>query len=178
MIMVCFAGAAAARADPPADRTVNLYMYEVPGDPDSGVAFSVALDLTAVDTDGNWVGWEITSIEIREYGTPDTVWIEDLPFVDTPDGLWWVEHEKPVSPQPADFTLLPAVEGTAIAQDLYDRDLEYAIAGSSYDPPPDGDPYPITAAVDYTFKLQGEEKPIREGNAEPAESPDELHETE
>lgn len=167
----CFLGAHTARADLPADRTVYLYMYEVPGDPESDIVFSVGLDLEAVDVDGVWVGWEVTSAKFIEPGTPDTVWIENSPAVDSPDGLWWVEHVDLQDPQHDEFTLPPLLEGTATAEEPLGADLEYTLEGASYDPPPGGPPFDVTAAVDYIFTVEGEEDPKKEGDDEPVEVP-------
>lgn len=173
----CFAGIQATRADLPVDRSVYLYMYEVPGDPESDIVFSVTLDLEASDIDGYWVGWEITSIEVREPGTQDTVWIESFPMVDSPDGLWWVEHYDPGDPLHDEFTVPPLLEGTALAQDPLNDDLDYVLEGASYIPPPGGAPYDSTAAIDYTFTLDGEVEPKKDGDDEPVEMPVGSHTT-
>ena len=49
-----------AAADLPDDVTVEYYIHEIPSNSASEIVFIVQLDLTAVDSDGDSVGWEIS----------------------------------------------------------------------------------------------------------------------
>jgi len=154
-------------------RDIEYLIHETPTDPNSPVEFRIKLSLESSDQDGNEIGWDITSIEIREVGDPDTVWVDDDPNVPTEDGLWWVEHDDPNNPQNAEFTMPPRLEGTAAAEVLGDDDLEYDFAGLAYTPPEPAQqpPYEITSALDYTFTLVGDTDPIGSGEDEPVEIP-------
>ena len=127
----------------PQDQTVYYYIHDNPTQATSNVVFVIRLDLTAVDSDANDVGWEITSVEFRQpLGRPalDTVWVETSPTVDSPDGLWWVEHSDAAFPALDEFTLPPNLVGLAIAQDPTDNNLDYDFKGVAYVPPPGGAP--------------------------------------
>lgn len=152
---------------------IEYLIHETPADPNSPVDFRIKLSLESSDQDGDEIGWDITSIEIREVGDPDAVWVDDDPIVPTEDGLWWVEHDDPNNPQNAEFTMPPRLQGTATAQQYAGDDLDYDFEGKTYTPPePSGEPpYQITAALDYTFTLVGDNTPIADGEDEPVEVP-------
>lgn len=145
------------------DQIISYVLHETPADPESAVVFTVELDLTAVDFDGDWVGWEVAEARFLQPLDPggDTVWVEQLPFVDTLDGLWWIEHADPEAPVDAEFVLPPLLEGTAIAQDAADPDMDYSFEGLVYVPPPEPEdsPYETTGALDCLCWLVGEPGP-------------------
>ena len=154
---------------------IEYLIHETPTDPNSPVEFRVKLSLESSDQDGNEIGWDITSIEIREVGDPDAVWVDDDPNVPTEDGLWWVEHDDPSNPQNAEFTMPPRLQGTAAAEQFASDDLDYDFAGKTYTAPepPEEPPYQFTAALDYTFTLVGDDDPVGSNEDEPVEIPPE-----
>lgn len=166
----------AAADDLPANRCVGYLMRADPNDPNSPLAFVVTLTLSASSASGDSVGWSVTGAEFAEfgeYGVAITVWYDDQPNVDTPDGLWWVSHANPGSPQASEFALPPLLSGSAIAQDPGSTDLDFAFSGVAYDPSPGDPPYAATAALNYAFVLAGESQPLRAGESEPVEIDDE-----
>lgn len=142
----------------PADQTVAYRIYDDPIDPNPVVLFIVKLGLAAQESSGNSVGWKIKQISIRQNPTqsePAHTWSESLPTIGTPNGLWWVTHGDPESPVLAEFTLPPLLSSRATAAESTYPDLEYALEGKTYNPPPGGPPFTITAALDYTFTRVG-----------------------
>ncbi len=163
-----------ANAALPDEQIIEYRVHEIPTDPESTVVFVVRLELTAADSDGNEIGWEITTAEFRQPGSGgDTIWAENSPYVDTADGLWWIEHADPEAPEESEFVLPPWLAGIATADNPQDDDLDYDLEGVEYSPPPlPGDPpYENTAALDYSFTLSQEEEPLEEGDDEPVDVP-------
>jgi hypothetical protein len=159
-----------AAADLPDDVTVGYFMHEVPENAESAIVFSTQLDLTAVDSDGDWVGWGISSAVFTEVGTPpssDRTWEDTSAVFSTPDGLWWVEHEDTSAPRLSEFLIPPRLSGTATADDNSYEDLDYELEGHS--PGPRQGPYAPTAFLDYLFQEKGKQDPIEEEEDEPAE---------
>ena len=158
----------------PEDQTVYYYIHDDPTQRPSNVVFAIRLDLTAVDSDADAVGWDITSIEFRQPAgrpAPDTVWGEAAPTVDSADGLWWVEHSDTALPVLEEFTLPPKLVGLAIAQNPLDKNLDYDFEGVAYVPPPEGAPFDITAALTYVFTEEEEDEPVKQGTDEPVDIP-------
>ncbi len=153
--------------------SVRYNVRETPGDPSSAVIWTIDLALQEKQVDGNDVGWLIDSITISQLnatGQVENTWTELTPTVNSPDGLWWVEHADPQDPKRTEFAQPPLVEGTAIAQDPPDADLDYYLEGVPYEPPPEP-PFEVTAALDYTFTLVGSSEPEGDGDDEPVELP-------
>ncbi len=178
--VVCLAlSSAMARADLPPDQTVYYNIREVPTDPDSDVVFIVVLDLTAADSDGDWIGWEIATAEFWQPTGAKlySIWTDNTVDVDSPDGLWWVEHANPDKPDRSEFVLPPWLTGTATAEDPSNDDLDYDFEGVEYTPPPGGPPFEVTGALTYEFTLHQASEPLEEGDAEAVEIADELHES-
>lgn len=127
-------GADTAKALPDA-QTIEYNIYETPNDPQSEVIFAVSLELEADQQilgrgRGGSVGWYVSEIRLTEpgqEGNPDVVWVEDAPMVDTLDGLWWIDHANLSVPDISDFVMRPAFEGTAVAVDLTEDDLDYVL---------------------------------------------------
>jgi hypothetical protein len=159
----------------PQTKVIEYWLHETPDDPNSPVVFGITLSLEIADQDGDQIGWDITSIEIREVGDPDTVWVEDDPSVPAADGLWWVTHEDPNEPTNDEFVVPPHLHGIADAQDPGGDDLEYDVEGKTYVPPalPELPPHEITAALDYEFTVVGDDEPVGGGKDEPVEIPPE-----
>jgi hypothetical protein len=157
-------------------KTVQYYIHETPTDPSSPITLKVSLWLQEEQVEGNSAAWRVVMVELRQprsAGGPDRVWLAEEPYVDTPDGLWWVEHEDPSDPKHYEFVLPPNVIGTAKAEDPNDPDVQYDIAGVPYSEPllPDTPPYETTVALNYVLILLGDPLPLQEGEEEPAELP-------
>ncbi len=78
-VLVPAAGYAAAHgftADVPESVEVEYWIHETPTESESDVTFKIQLSLTKAEVDGDSIGWEINSIESREPGNHDTVWID------------------------------------------------------------------------------------------------------
>lgn len=165
-----YAGAWQPEADQqPAVRTVQYAIYDDPDSPSRQVIWRVALELHAADSDGNVIGWAIDSIELWEAGSSPRLWADAAPEVDTPDGLWWVTHAQPSSPQSQEFDMPPYVSGMAAADDPNGPDLEYELAGTEYTAPPGGPHFAAVAALDIRFNEENEPSPLVERMEESVE---------
>lgn len=165
-----------AAADLPADRCVVYLMRADPGDPNSPCAFAVTLTLAASSASGDSIGWSVTGaefVEFDQYNVAIRAWYDDQPGVSSVDGLWWIVHANPGSPQVSEFALPPPLSGSAAAQDPGNANLDYAVSGVQYDPSPQDPLYTATAALDYAFVLAGGSEPVRVGESEPVEIDDE-----
>lgn len=129
-------GTSFGRALAEAPRHVVQYTaYQQTAGPDQPVEYVVQLHLNAVEVRGNHVGWEVDELRIVRRMAPletYTAWSEPLPFLDTPDGLWWVEHADVHQPQDGEFTRLPHIEGRASAF-IDGPSLDYELQGVVYD---------------------------------------------
>ena len=174
VVLCVLTATSTARADLPADRSVFYVMHAVPTDPASEATFIVKLDLRAVDQIGADVAWEVAAATFRESltGGNENRWNITLPFVDTPDGLWWIEHADPDIPVRSEFTVPPTLLGLAIAEDPADPDLHFDVAGVLYVPPPEGAPYQTTASLSYAMRQDGDPDPDPVGDDEPVDVPD------
>ena len=153
---------ATAQAELPDDRIAEYYIRETPTDPDSDVLYIVTLELTAVDQDGDEIAWEITEVTLTkpgEGGGEDTVWVDDAPDLDTPDGYWWVEHADPEHPQDAEFDWPPLLQGTGTVVDPGGDDMEYDFTGDYCDSQCQQLFNGEVGALKYTLKLVNEEEP-------------------
>ena len=161
---------ATAQAELPDDRISEYYIRETPTDPDSDVLYIVTLELTAVDQNGDEIAWEITEVTLTEPGEGgDTVWVDDAPAPDTPDGYWWLEHADPEHPQDAEFDWPPLLQGTGTAVDPSDDDMEYDFAGDYCDSQCQQLFNGEVGALKYSLTLANEEDPEVEGDDEPVE---------
>ena len=155
----------------PEDQRIRYAIREVPTDPSSAVIWTIDLALEAEDSDGGSVGWLIDSVTVTEVdasGEPTSMWTDVSPELDSPDGLWWVEHADPADPEPADFALPPLLGGTASVELGAQADLEYTLEGRQYVPEA-GSPLSelVVTGLDYVFTLVGESLPLDEGDDEP-----------
>ncbi len=136
--------------NPPLQQVVSHSVYQDPDDPESDLIWMIVTFLTESDSDGDSIGWSVNKIklfEINAYPTPDREWVDTTPTVDTPDGLWWIEHADPNSPDLAEFDTPPFIDGLADAQDPNDCDLDYEFEGVVYHEPAEGPHFDRTAAM-------------------------------
>lgn len=180
-VAVVFSGAIYGRAapeDPALPLFPDVVQYNVrddPNDPSSPVVWTVELDVRAQEADGNSVGWLIDSVrvsEIDQQGEPVSLWVDASPEVDSPDGLWWIEHSDAGNPELVQFAMPPLLTGTATVQLGGQDDLDYTLEGVPYTPVP-GSPLSelLVTGLDYVFTLVGESVPLDEGDDEPVEVP-------
>ena len=165
----------ARSVDTPLKQVVSYSVYEDPNDPDSDLIWMIVAYLTKSDSDGNSIGWSVDKIKLFEVNaapTPDREWIDATPTVDTPDGLWWIKHADPNSPDLAEFDMPPFIDGLAYAQDPSDSDLDYEFEGVVYNEPPGGPHFTLTAALnmlmieDITKLLEKLAEPVEIHNTE------------
>ena len=151
-----------ANADLPDDQIIELRIRETPSDPESVVIFSVKFELTATDSDGGKIGWEVTEVVLEDSdseASPLPTWSDPLPAVDTPDGLWWVEHDDPMDPEASEFASVPYIEGLADATDPQDDDLEYELEGDFY--AGGAPPYEVTSSgTAYSIRQMAQEPEV------------------
>lgn len=169
-------GSPAARALP-ADRTILYQIHETPTNPESPVVFKIELEISAVmaDPEEDTIGWEVTEAVFTIVDTGgDIVWSIAEPDVDTPDGLWWVEHADVTKPVQSEFVLAPPLAGTADPDDPQDDDLLYDFVGAEFQGTP---PYQTTGAMYYTFAMAADpEEPVEDGDPrEPVDVPDHTY---
>lgn len=165
-------GAEATQAtSPPQTQIVSYTVYEDPDAPNPTPIWMVALLLVEADASGNDVGWAVGEVTIYEINDPsaDRVWVHTAPNVDTPDGLWWVNHADPANPQLQEFDLPPLVSGLAAAEDPIDPDLNYEFEGRAYVAPPGGPQFAATAAIDLRFIEYQSPWPVIDRQDEPVE---------
>ena len=155
-------------AQPPPDQSIEFRIHEIAGDPQSAVIFVVRMSMFAADADGDYLGWEVTSLEFRKVdGEDDVVWRKDAPVIATTDGLWWVAHADPANPQVSEFRLPPWLYGTAAPDDPENDDLIYDFEGTEIAPPGGNS---STSAMSFQFTLSGASEPVVEGEEVPVES--------
>ncbi len=140
--------------DTPLQQVVSHSVYQDPNDPESDLIWMIVTYLTESDSDGDSIGWSVDEIkffEINADPTPDREWVDPAPSVDTPDGLWWIEHADSNSPDLAEFDMPPFVDGVADAQDPSDSDLDYEFEGAVYSEPTEGSQFTLTAALNMSL---------------------------
>jgi len=174
VLIVCLGvNPAVCRADDPAPpeqlvEAVSYNLHETPDDPNSPILWTIDLRLAENQMDGGSIGWLITRLTIKafnDHGTLLDTWIDASPDLNTPDGLWWIEHADPQAPEIAEFVEPPYLEGAAAALNPAHANLEFAFAGLSYTPPPGGPPFETTGGLDYTLTLGGSTEPEAQGEA-------------
>ena len=89
--------------------------------------FVYTFDVTPVQQDGDAIAWQITNMNILS--VPSELSWSSVPTVDTGDGLWWVTHADPNSPQAAEF-VLPHIYGTGVEDNEAASDVNYDLTGS------------------------------------------------
>ena len=124
----------AALADLPDDRIVTYNVREDPYDEDSPIIFTVDLEITAHDADGDTVRWFVkravlTEIDNSENPPLTVTWAEDEPYVDTLDGYWAIEHEDLENVTAEDFDEVPYIAGKAYPDDPRDPEMDYDLEG-------------------------------------------------
>ncbi|HRX85394.1 MAG TPA: hypothetical protein P5572_10285 [Phycisphaerae bacterium] len=131
---ITLAAVAPAHAGWPADRTATYTLRAVPTSETSDIIFTVEFELTAIDMDGDDVGWRILSATFAETDTNGVAirsWTKNDPGIDTPDGLWWISHDDGTAPTADEFTDVPYLSGRADANAGNDPDLDYVLAAGT-----------------------------------------------
>ena len=160
----------------PAERVAHYVIRLDPTNPGSRVQYVLSSTISAQEQDGDWIGWEVQSYKITEKAVlgSDTVWAADFPFVDTSDGLWWVEHADPDNPIPSEFALPAGIVGAAVSNDPGVPALYFSVVGAPYSPPAGGSPVEATGALTFSFSRTPDpnDPPDDSGDDEPVDLPD------
>lgn len=155
----------------PDNRLVTYDIRKDPYDPDSNVIYSIVLDITAIEVDGNSVGWEVSDISIHKVNFLEQIIStrsEAYPLLNTTDGLWWIEHSDPLIPAIDEFVMPPLMSGNAVSSDPNVDDLNYDLEGVTYVEPLKGPLFVTTAALDYSLNSTSE---VEDGDDEPVRMP-------
>jgi hypothetical protein len=171
-VVVCLQGFAVGQL--PASRTVTLNIYEDPNDPESPVQTEIVLEVSAVEQDGDSVGWQVDSLSVARAVSDGTVavWEQPLPDVVSADGLWWVDHADTQAPVTEEFAVVPWMAGVAESLDPRFTDLEFDLAGEVYTPPPEGAPFEVTTSLSYALRASSPDEPVDDSDDdEPVEIP-------
>ena len=153
---------------------VDYMVRETPTDPESNVVYIMSLGMVEEEVQSEGILWRIAEFIIVEPGEgqeSDTVWIEEDPYVDTVDGLWFVEHADTAKPEAEEFHSPPLMFGTAKADDPNDDDMEYDFSGVECAAPP-GEPAMYDGRVSsltFELTLEGRAQPEAAGDDDPAE---------
>lgn len=174
-VLFVFCGAVDAR---PPNHTLQLNLHATEGDPTSYIDFTVTMGLMKEELDGDNIGWDVISVTIREWDASGNVlhtWYKTNPFVDTPDGLWWIEHANPASPVNSEFLVLPWIAGTAPSMNPTEASLEFDFEGAIYMAPPEEAPFEDTVSLTTLLQEEGDPQPApkKDESDEPVEAPNE-----
>lgn len=171
-VLLAFCGTLDAR---PPDYTIQFNLHETAGAPTSANDFLITLGLMIESQDGNSIGWDVIMVTIRkldENGDVVNTWFKNTPFVDTTDGLWWIEHADPQSPANGEFLIPPRIVDTAPSANPTEPSLVFDIEGALYVAPPDGAPFADTGLL--TTWLQEEGNPPPPPNKDETDEPVEV----
>ena len=171
-LLLAFCGAADAR---PTDFTLGFNLHETIGDPTSPIDFTITMGLMKDTVDGNDIGWLVNAVTIRKMdgqGNVLTTWSKNQPYVDTFDGLWWIEHADPNAPVNSEFLVPPLISGTAPSTNPNVVSLEFEFEGAIYVAPPEGAPYDDTSSLTTLLQEEGNPTPEKEEEDEPVETPE------
>ena len=172
-VLLAFCGAVDAR---PLDHAAQFNLRQTAGDPTSPIDFMVTMGLMIAAQEGDSIGWNVVSVTIRELDASGDIlhtWFKTAPFVDTPDGLWWIEHADPDDPVNSEFLVLPWIAGTAPSMNPTEASLEFDFEGAIYMAPPEGAPFPDTASLTTLLQEEGDPQPApkKKEREEPVEMP-------
>lgn len=155
----------AAQETLPPDQTVAFKIRKTAGDPESPVVWTITAEIRAVARIGEEYQWEVVGVEVLKHGvTPeyDESWYDALPFVDTPDGYWWVTYDGNQS----DFRQPPPLLGLALNDDPAGADMYYEVIGEM--PGIDKE----TGSLSFILQRAGEAEPEEDEKDEPTDVPD------
>ena len=177
-VLLAFCGVVDAREP---DHTIGFNLHKTVGDPTSPIDFTVTMGLMIEAQDGDSIGWDVVVVTIREWnenGDLLNTWSKFNPFVETTDGLWWIEHANPAAPVNSEFLIPPRIADTAGHVNPTEAALEFEFEGTIYVAPPEGAPFEDTSSL--TIWLRAEEipppPPKKDIENEPVEMPDEPQE--
>ena len=125
----------AVLADLPDDQTVTYNVREDLYDEESPIVFTVDLEITAADADGDTVSWLVKRVVLTEIDNSESppltrAWAEDEPYVDTPDGYWTIEHDDVENITAEDFDEVPYTAGKAHPDNPRDPEMDYDFEGA------------------------------------------------
>lgn len=161
----------------PEDRTVSYCVYDDPANPQHVPIYYISLQLTPVGTDGDSIGWQVDQIAIARMnpnGTVNRKWSQVLPSVDTPDGLWWVDHLDAESPAAAEFTMPPPIGGQAAAGQSGAAALNYDLAGTTCSGDCETEELAVASILYVRLQQEDESEPELDKDEEPAETEDDV----
>ena len=172
-VLLAFCGVVDAR---PPDYTAQFNLRQTAGDPTSPIDFTVTMGLMIEAQDGDSIGWDVVVVTIRELDVSGNVihtWFKTNPFVDTADGLWWIEHADPASPVNSEFLVLPWIAGTSPSVNATEASLEFDFEGDVYVAPPEGAPFEDTSSLTTLLQEEGDPPPPpkKDEREEPVEIP-------
>lgn len=159
----------------PADQQIILHLREVPDDPQSAIRTVIGVEITAVEMDATSVGWRIqrATFARRLSDGSEATWEALLPTINTPDGLWWIDHADAANPSAEEFTVLPWMIGTADSLDARYSDLEYDLIGAPDTTPPTQQVYANSGKLSYRLAADNSVEPVDDDkDDEPVEIPD------
>ena len=177
-VLLAFCGAVDAR---PLDHAAQFNLRQTAGDPTSPIDFMVTMGLMIAAQEGDSIGWNVVSVTIRELDVSGDIlhtWFKTAPFVDTADGLWWIEHADPVSPANSEFLVPPRIAGTAPSMNPTEAALEFDFEGAVYVEPQEGAPFEDTASLTTLLQEEGDPPPTpkKDERDEPVEAPNDPSE--
>ena len=164
---------ALAAAELPLAQLVTIQVHEIPDDPSSPLELVFSWDLDPVARDGSSVGWLVVRFQLQ-WVSVDSTSTEYLPWIDTPDGLWWVTHGDPLHPEATDFSSPPPVAGIANVEGGSAGVVEYDVDGQAAPTGPSS-PFPVTSLLSYHVQMVGASDPPISGDDDPAEVPDPVN---
>lgn len=169
-ISVCFASAflaSSAGASQPPDKFELHFVF--PADPNTGDHFQALLTMVPDEQSGNLVGWRADTIEIREYDSGNSeigYWLDQSSTLNTADGLFWIRHEQPATPELSEFQALPLLTGAASeAGAATTPSLEYSLEANTTAADVSGDG--MVKEMNYALKFSDESEPVAEGEDDP-----------
>ncbi|MBK8268520.1 MAG: hypothetical protein IPK83_09550 [Planctomycetes bacterium] len=156
-----------ANASPPPDK-FELHCV-LPADPATGAHFQLLINLVPVAQNGNTVGWSVSTIDIMQFDSGNSEigrWSDQSSTLNTADGLFWIRHENPGTPELSEFQALPLLTGAAPeAGAATTPSLEYSLEANSTAAEVSGSV--MVKEMNYVLKFADEFEPVAEGEDDP-----------
>ncbi len=160
VLVVCGLGSRSlADGELPADQQVVFCIHESPGNSESPIRQAIILQLTAQSIDDGEVGWQIAAVQFHDISSGvSRIWTQLAPVVNSSDGLWWVTHNDPLTPDVAEFAKPPHLQGQAAAAEAGAPGLSYDLHGKAWGTA--NSPFPRTGCLDFLLQLLDETQPL------------------